>query len=392
MNTINNETFDDKSQETEPYQPSQIVEYLTCPNQQTIDLNEFVQNVKKGDIKKPIFNIDYFFFKFQDVRLDYSKGGYSNIEIVKDQKERILIRKTVNNAAAFENELNFFQQMDNKYLVNIYYYSKCDKEFYLEKGDETLYSFFKNKLIKNRFFLFLLCLTLVEAVTSLHLSNIFHGDIKPQNIIIFFKEGFNLDDLQQDKNISISIIEQFLALQSFLRFNFRMNEHFQNVNNNNKDDDINFSNFFKALNEMKDKKTKQIYQNFSEMLEKLFCITIKFIDFQSSSQLNTPQKISFYTKAYTCEDFISKKKNKYLNFIDKIYLDHYSTFRTILMLTNFENIYSFYQLDDTSIIHNTQDFILQSFLLSYQQYLKHYFTDNLATKQMLIQLPFKAKL
>ncbi|KAL4484285.1 hypothetical protein ABPG72_006396 [Tetrahymena utriculariae] len=389
------EQFDQNEQITEPYKPNQLIECLTFPNQQTINISSFQQNVSKlksGEIKKHIFNIDYIFQKFQEVKekLDYSKGGYSDINVVKDQKDRILIRKTVSNPTAFLNELQFFQSMENKYLVNIYYYSKCDKEFYLEKGDETLYSFFKINFIKNRFFLFLLCLAIIEGVISLHLSNIFHGDIKPHNIIIFYKEGFNLDKLKEDQNISIKEIKQFLAIKSFLNIYFNRDyEPAKKLEDNNH---INFNDFFSAIYDIQTKNTKikLKYESFSQMLEKIFFITIKFIDFQSSSQLNTPQKIYFYTKAYTCEEFINKKKNEYLNFIDKIYVDHYSTLRTIMMISNFQSLKIFNSLDNSSIINNTEDFILKSLFVSYQQNLLKYLTDknvNQTTKKLLIQLP-----
>ncbi|EAR91680.1 kinase domain protein (macronuclear) [Tetrahymena thermophila SB210] len=387
-----------KQQQTQPFEPNQLIQWLTYPNQQTIEISLFKPNAlkeKQEDIMKYIFNIDYISFKFQEVneKLDYSKGGYSDVCIVKDQKDRKLIRKKVTNPSAFLNELRFFQQMENEYLVNIYYYSKCDQEFYLEKGDETLYSFFKKNTIKNRFFLFLLCLTIIEAVTSLHVSNIFHGDIKPQNIIIFYKNGFKLDNLQQDQDICIKDIQQFLAIESFLKFDF---EGFQGspdykfVDNEN----INFSDLFNAIYRNSHKEEiKQNYKSFSQMLEKLFCVTIKFIDFQSSSKLNSVQKICYYTKAFTCKKFINKMKSEYLNFLDKMYVDHYSTFRTILMILNFQYIQNFYTLDDSSSIYKTEDSILKSLLLSYQFHLENVFIQkkdvNQTAKKLLIKLPFQ---
>lgn len=161
-------------------------------------------------------NIDYI-LKPLNVDFDKSKGGNSSVFILYDPQEETqsvikfskynlnnkdLVLRFSDRIERFDREidaLNIAKNNDFQFVVNIIFDGNYDvrnqnfRYFVMEKGDCDLTEFLKiNELtIQQRF---LICTEILNGIKELHSKDIYHRDIKPDNIL-FVNGTWKISDL-----------------------------------------------------------------------------------------------------------------------------------------------------------------------------------------------------
>ena len=120
------------------------------------------------------------------------KGFYSRVAVTK-QKDKVIKKISLRNDEAISSalsEIYFLNYLKNincdKYFIKITTSYVIDLELFIitEYGGLSLHSFIQNNLCTKPEYRKRLCTQLAAGLSYLHLCNIVHGDLKPDNIVI----------------------------------------------------------------------------------------------------------------------------------------------------------------------------------------------------------------
>lgn len=112
-----------------------------------------------------------------------------------------------------ENEINILKSLDHSNILKVYeYFDYCDSLYIVNEyiGDGDLFSLIdREKFLKEPISLQILY-QLLSAISYIHSNNIFHGDIKPENIMIERMDKVRINKETKDKDLlsfSIKLID-----------------------------------------------------------------------------------------------------------------------------------------------------------------------------------------
>ena len=125
------------------------------------------------------------------IKKEFGKGGFGNIFLAYDNKEKrdIVIKKINKNdikEETFNREIKTMKEIKCDYSVEIYDYYNDDKYYYIvmEKCDGDLFELLENRKGFSESEIKTILLQLNVALKNMYSKNIIHRDLKPENIFI----------------------------------------------------------------------------------------------------------------------------------------------------------------------------------------------------------------
>ncbi len=88
----------------------------------------------------------------------------------------------------FINEYKVLENLKSPYIVNVYKYNEKDNEYSMEYADSNLEELLRNKPNLDKNIRKQIVYQILKAFSYIHSKNIFHRDISPRNVLIFFYE------------------------------------------------------------------------------------------------------------------------------------------------------------------------------------------------------------
>ena len=140
--------------------------------------------------------IDFYIDFRYEIKKPFKKGGYGNIFLAFDNKEKreVVIKKidiSLINEEKFNREINSMKEVNCQYSVEIYDYY-WDKNYYyivMEKCDENLFDYLQKNEGMSESKIKEILLELNVAFKKMYLKNIIHRDLKPENIFIKYNKN-----------------------------------------------------------------------------------------------------------------------------------------------------------------------------------------------------------
>lgn len=113
--------------------------------------------------------------------------------------EKKHLKETIQGSSTndIENEINILKELDHPNIIKVYEFFEYDDYYYIVSeyiGDGDLFTLISNQTIISEDLALYILHQVISAVNYLHLENVFHGDIKPENIMLDNYKKCNIEN------------------------------------------------------------------------------------------------------------------------------------------------------------------------------------------------------